>query len=86
VILAGATARFNACREGWNGDLERELAEQALVFDGEDGRGDAAFDKISRQAAAIVSRHWGEIAAALAPRRACGAMGLVAYGARSCTL
>jgi hypothetical protein len=30
VLLAGSTARFNAQREGWNGDLERDLALKAL--------------------------------------------------------
>jgi hypothetical protein len=62
VILAAATARFNSCREGFNGDVERELAEQALGVDGGDGA--TAFAKVSREAAAIVGRHWGEIAAA----------------------
>jgi hypothetical protein len=30
ILLAGSTARFNAHREGWNGDLERDFALKAL--------------------------------------------------------
>jgi hypothetical protein len=30
VLIAGATARFNSCRENFNGDLERDLAITAL--------------------------------------------------------
>jgi hypothetical protein len=33
-LLAGSTARFNAQREGWNGDLERDLAIEALGGEG----------------------------------------------------
>jgi hypothetical protein len=36
VLLAGSTARFNVHREGWNGDIERDLAIEALG--GEAGR------------------------------------------------
>ena len=59
VILAGATARFNSCQEGFNGDLERDLALEALDADDV-----AAFDKLRWEAAAIVGKHWREIAAA----------------------
>jgi hypothetical protein len=27
VLIAGATAKFNVCRKGWNGDIERELQD-----------------------------------------------------------
>jgi hypothetical protein len=56
VLIAGATARFNACREGWNGDLERELALQALGT-----AEDATFTRLSKEAGAIVGKHWREI-------------------------
>jgi hypothetical protein len=36
VLLAGSTARLNVHREGWNGDIERDLAIEALG--GEAGR------------------------------------------------
>ena len=39
------------------------LALEVLAVDGDDGAA-AAFDKVSKQAAAIVCKHWGEIAAA----------------------
>jgi hypothetical protein len=61
VLIAGATARFNACRDGFNGDIERALAEQALAVDGDVAD---AFAKVSQEAAAIVGKHWREIAAA----------------------
>ena len=57
VLLAGSVARYNVCREGFTGDLERDLAV-AAVGDG------AGFTKANREAVAIVRRHWGEIAAA----------------------
>jgi hypothetical protein len=58
VLVAGATARFNAYRDAWDsGCLERELAEQALgTID------DAVFASLCKAASAIVGRHWSEIA------------------------
>jgi hypothetical protein len=75
VILAGATARHHACPEGWNGDMERGLAEQALrrrnLSMGQGGRPAqaAAWNKISREAAAIVGKHWAEIRASVRLKR-----------------
>ena len=53
VLLAGSTARFNAHREGWNGDLERELAIAEV--------GEAGFAAASKQAVKLVQNHWHEI-------------------------
>jgi hypothetical protein len=73
VLLAGATARHHACPEGWNGDVERDLAKQVLrprnISLWQGGRparaaDQAAFAKLAKEAAAIVGRHWGEIVAA----------------------
>jgi hypothetical protein len=71
ILLASATARRHACPEGWNGSLERGLAEQALkprnlsLWQG--GRPQrlvaerTTWNNIARAAAASVTRHWGEI-------------------------
>jgi hypothetical protein len=56
VLLAGSTARFNSCRQGWNGDLERDLAIKALG-------GEAGFVAANKQAVALVQSHWAEISA-----------------------
>jgi len=55
VLLAGSTARFNAPREGWNGDLERDLALKALG-------GETGFVAANREAVKLVQLHWHEIA------------------------
>ena len=60
IVLAAATARFNSCREGFNGDVERELAEDAV------GIG-AGFTKANRVATEIVAGHWDEISASALP-------------------
>src|SRR6476661_4189009 len=71
ILLAGSTARRDACPEGWDGSLERELAWQALrpraISLWQGGRpiraADAvAWNKIAMEAVAIVSAHWGEVA------------------------
>jgi hypothetical protein len=76
VLLAGAIARHHACPAGWNGDVERGLAEQALyprnISLWQGGRpaqaaDQAAWNKISREAAGIVGKHWMEIIAAASP-------------------
>jgi hypothetical protein len=54
VLIAGSTARFNSCREGWNGDLERDLAMQLLGTE-------TLLAEADRQAVGIVKRHWREI-------------------------
>ena len=59
VILAGATARFNQDREGFNGELERELA--LWLLDG------SSFDEANREAVKIVQKHWQEIRKARGP-------------------
>jgi hypothetical protein len=56
VILAAATARFNSCRQGFDGSVERDLAMQLLG-----GENLAAAD---RDAVKLVRDHWREIAAA----------------------
>ena len=58
VILAAATARFNSCRDGWNGDLEMQLAKQALG-------GEAELAAADREAVKLVQSHWREIGARL---------------------
>jgi hypothetical protein len=76
VLLAGATARHHACPEGWNGDVERGLAEQALrprnISLWQGGRpaqaaDQAAWNKLAKKAAEIVGKHWDEISAAASP-------------------
>ena len=57
VILAAATARFNSCRQGFDGSVEHELAMQLLGTD-------PLLAKADKQAVAIVRDHWREIAAA----------------------
>jgi len=54
VILAAATARFNSCREGFNGSVERALAIDAL---GDDNLLAAA----DREATKLVRDHWKQI-------------------------
>jgi hypothetical protein len=54
VLLAGSTARFNAHREGWNGDLERDLAIKALG-------GETGFVAANREAVKLVQLHWHQI-------------------------
>jgi hypothetical protein len=71
ILIAGATARHHACPEGWNGDVERGLAEQALrprnisLWQGGGPQRLVAerttWNNIARAAAASVTRHWGEI-------------------------
>jgi hypothetical protein len=56
VILAAATARFNSCREGFDGDLERDLAIKALG-------GEAGFVAANKHAVKLVQSHWREITA-----------------------
>ena len=56
VLLAVSTARFNAHREGWNGDLERDLAIEALG-------GEVGFVAANREAVKLVRLHWPEITA-----------------------
>jgi hypothetical protein len=59
VILAAATARFNSCRQGFNGSVERDLALRLLG-------GETLLAKADKQAVAIVRDHWREITAARA--------------------
>ena len=54
IVLAGATARHHADPHDWNGDLERQIALEAL-------HDDAAFKRAASRAAKIVARHWSEI-------------------------
>jgi hypothetical protein len=56
VILAAATARYNSCRQGFDGTLECDLAMQALG-------GDALLADADREAVKLVREHWGEISA-----------------------
>jgi hypothetical protein len=74
VLLAGATARHHACPEGWNGDVERGLAKQALrprnISLWQGGRpaqaaDQAAWNRIAQEAA----RSWASIGVRSAPRR-----------------
>jgi len=56
VVLAASTARWRFKSNGWNGELERSLAMQAV-------HSDAAFKRAAARAAKIVAEHWPEIAA-----------------------
>ena len=56
VILAAATARFNSCCENFSGDLERDLAIDALG-------GETGFTAANREAVRLVQIHWHEIRA-----------------------
>jgi hypothetical protein len=57
VILAAATARFNVCRDRWDGSLERDLAMQLLG-------GENLLAAADREAVKLVRAHWQEITAA----------------------
>jgi hypothetical protein len=57
VILAAATARFNSCRQGFDGSVERYLAMQLLGTD-------PLLAAADKQAVKLVRDHWREIAAA----------------------
>ena len=54
VILAAATARFNSCRQNFNGDLERDLAIEAVG-------GETGFVAANREAVKLVKAHGREI-------------------------
>ena len=56
IILAAATARFNSCREGFDGTLERDLAVQQLGAE-------SLLAAADREAVKLVRDHWGEISA-----------------------
>src|SRR6478736_6963231 len=56
VILAAATARFNSCREGFNGSVERDLAVQQLGAE-------SLLAAADREAVKLVRDHWREITA-----------------------
>jgi hypothetical protein len=52
VLLAGGLGRYRACPTGWNGEVERQLALEAL--EGETDP-EAALQKVSIEAARIVA-------------------------------
>jgi hypothetical protein len=52
VLLAGAIARHRASPEGWNGDLERELALDMLV---DEPHPDLAIAKLAAKAAKLLA-------------------------------
>jgi hypothetical protein len=56
IVLAGATARHHADPHDWNGDLERQIALEALT-------NKSAFERAASRAAKIVAEHWPEITA-----------------------
>jgi hypothetical protein len=56
IVLAAGTARHHADPHHWNGEVERELALNALSAN------DAAFKRAASRAAKIVAEHWQEIA------------------------
>jgi hypothetical protein len=54
IVLAAATARFNSCRDGFDGSVERDLAVHQL---GDESLLAAA----DREAVKLVAQHWREI-------------------------
>ena len=58
VLSAGAIARFRMSPSGWTGEVERNLAREAMTRQG------AAlnFEQLSVRAAALVKKSWAEIA------------------------
>ena len=61
IVLAGAEARWHNCRDGWDGEEERQLALEAVRANAK------AFQEAARHAARIVRSNWSEIAAASQP-------------------
>ena len=51
IVLSAAQARWRAQHDGWDGDVERALALEAL-------HSDAAFKHAASRAAKIVAQHW----------------------------
>jgi hypothetical protein len=56
IVLSASTARHHADPHDWNGEVERQIARDAL-------QSDAAFRRAAERAAKIVAEHWPDIAA-----------------------
>ena len=64
IVLAGSTARWRNCQDGWDGEEERLLALEALHANAK------AFQKAARHAGLIVRENWPEIVREAQPRGA----------------
>jgi hypothetical protein len=58
ILSAGSIARYKAHPNGWDGEVERKLAQEAIARQGNG----LDFEKLSWRASALVKARWGEIA------------------------
>jgi hypothetical protein len=57
VLSSGAIARFRLSPNGWTGETERRLAQEANATHG----ATLDFERLSARAAALVKKRWAEI-------------------------